>query len=128
MRLLLDTQAFLWFIMGDPRTSHKVRSLIEDKSHEKVLSAVTPWEIAIKVGLKKLVLNEPFDVVIPREINSGGFSWLSIELRHTVVVATLPNHHRDPFDRMLAAQALVEAMPILSVDPALDAYGVTRIW
>ncbi len=128
MKILIDTHAFLWFVMGNPRTSVKARSLIEDENNEKVLSAASHWEIAIKVGLRKLTLNEPFDVFIPREIDRGGFLVLPIEPTHTAIVAILPHHHRDPFDRLLIAQAMAEGMPILSADPSLDAYAVTRLW
>lgn len=128
MRLLLDTHALLWFLMGDSRTSATARSLIEDRRYQKLISAASHWEIAIKVGLGKLTLSEPFEILIPREIRDSGFSILSIRLRHTAIIARLPLHHRDPFDRLLVAQAMAESMPILSADSALDAYGITRLW
>jgi PIN domain nuclease of toxin-antitoxin system len=128
MRLLLDTHAFLWFLMGDPRISSSARSLIEDETHEKVLSVASLWEIAIKVGLGKLTLAEPFEVLIPREIDQAGFITLPITLPHAAIVSKLPHHHRDPFDRLLIAQAMAEGMSILSADSALDAYAITRLW
>lgn len=128
MRLLLDTHAFLWFIGGDAQLSAAARSAIEDAGNEKFLSAASVWEMAIKVSLKKLQLVEPFDVLVPREIGGNGFLYLPIEVPHTVAVTGMPFHHRDPFDRMLAAQALTESMAFLSADPAFDAYGVNRIW
>lgn len=128
MRLLLDTHAFLWFIMGDPRTSPTARSLIEDEDHEKVLSVASAWEIAIKLSIGKLALAEPFEMLIPREIDQGGLILLPITLPHTAIVSKLPHHHRDPFDRLLIAQAMAEGMSILSADSAFDAYPITRLW
>ena len=128
MRLLLDTHTFLWYIQGDPRTSARARQLIEDPANQIFLSIASLWEIAIKVALGKLALNERFDLLIPREIKDGGFLTLAIDVPHTIVVSTLPHHHRDPFDRMLIAQAMAEGMPIVGADPAFDAYGVTRLW
>lgn len=128
MRLLLHTQAFLWFISGDTRLSAVARAAIESPDHIKYVSAASAWEIAVKVSLGKLTLAEPYDGLVPREIRANGFEYLSIELAHTGRVAGLPFHHRDPFDRMLIAQALVEGMQLVSTDPAMDAYGVSRIW
>jgi PIN domain nuclease of toxin-antitoxin system len=128
MRLLPDTHAFLWFIMGDPRLSAVARAAIEHPDHVKYVSAASAWEIAIKVSLGKLTLAEAYDVLVRREILANGFEYLPIELAHTARVLALPFPHRDPFDRMLIAQALVEGMQLVSTDPAIDAYGVSRIW
>ncbi len=128
MRLLFDTQAFLWFVQDDPRLSATVKHLVEDENNEKFLSAASYWEIAIKVGVGKLVLAEPFPVYLPREIKANSLTILPITLDHAAVVATLPHHHRDPFDRLLIVQAMAEGMPILSADRAFDAYPITRLW
>jgi PIN domain nuclease of toxin-antitoxin system len=128
MRYLLDTNAFLWFITNDPKMSKVAARIIPDPANEVFVSIVTPWEIAIKVGIGKLTLNEPIAVAIPREINQNNLNLLSITLDQTFLVATLPHHHRDPFDRLLIAQAMAEGMPILSADAGFDAYGITRIW
>jgi PIN domain nuclease of toxin-antitoxin system len=128
MKLLLDTHAFLWFIMGDPRLSATARSLIEDENNEKLLSVASLWEMAIKVSIGKLSLAEPFDVLVPREIKQNGFQLLGIDMAHTAVVAALPLHHRDPFDRLLIAQAKVEQVPIIGADSVFDAYLVKRLW
>lgn len=128
MRLLLDTHAFLWFIAGDPRLSAPARAAIEDPANDKVVSAASAWEMAIKVSLGKLSLTEPFDVLVPRELARNGFRLLPIELSHAATVATLTFHHRDPFDRALIAQALAEQMAIVSADAAFDADGIQRIW
>jgi PIN domain nuclease of toxin-antitoxin system len=93
-----------------------------------LLSAASYWEIAIKVSTGKLTLAEPYDVFLPREIQQNRLEMLPIEVAHAAVVATLPFHHRDPFDRLLVGQALSENIPLVSADTIFDAYGVTRIW
>jgi PIN domain nuclease of toxin-antitoxin system len=128
MRLLLDTHAFLWFVLGDPRLAGIALSQILDASQAKLVSPASYWEIAIKISLGKYSLNEPYEAFMQRGITGNGFSILPIEPKHTAALTTLPFHHRDPFDRLLVAQALVEQVPILSADTALDAYGVNRIW
>jgi PIN domain nuclease of toxin-antitoxin system len=128
MRLLLDTHSFLWFAENDARLSAIARSLIEDGANEVLLSLGSVWEMAIKVSQGKLQLGLPILTLIQREIALDGIVLLPITLDHLGVVANLPMHHRDPFDRLLAAQAQVESVPIISVDAALDAYGITRLW
>ena len=128
MRILLDTHAFLWFIMGDAKLSSAARKAIENVAHEKYVSVVSAWEIAIKWSLGKLTLARPFDLLIPQEIQKNGFVWLPLEMKHLIALTALPFHHRDPFDRSLVAQALQEGMPLVSGDSTLDAYGVVRIW
>jgi len=128
MRLLLDTHTFLWFIMGSSNLSAAARSLIEDAANEKFVSVASLWEIAIKLSIGKLTLSTPFDVLIPQQLSSNGFNLLNIEIEHAATVATLPFHHRDPFDRLLIAQAAVEKMSIVGIDTVFDAYPVTRLW
>lgn len=126
MRLLLDMHTFLWFLLDDPRLSRTARGLIDGPTNDIEISPATYWEIAIKISLGKYALPEPYDVFIQREIATNDFRILPIEPMHTAVLITLPYHHRDPFDRLLIVQAMVEAMPILSNDTAFDAYPVTR--
>ena len=128
MRLLLDTHAFLWFIMGDPSLSASARALIEDVANERFLSVAGLWEMAIKVSLGKLTLSAPFDVLIPQQLTLNGIGLLGMRVDHATVVSTLPFHHRDPFDRLIIAQAVVEGMPILNIDTAFDMYAVKRLW
>jgi len=128
VRLLLDTHTFLWFLLDDPRLSTTVRDLIDDPANDIEVSPATYWEIAIKISLGKYELPESYDVFIKREIATNDFRILPIEPMHTAALITLPYHHRDPFDRLLIAQAMVEAIPILSVDAAFDAYPVARLW
>lgn len=128
MKLLLDTHSFLWFVDGSPRLSAAARILIEDAVNDVFLSVASVWEIAIKIGAGKLDLGQPIERRIPEELRDNDIELLNITVDHTAVVAVLPLHHRDPFDRMLVAQAQAEQMPIISSDAVLDAYGVTRLW
>ena len=128
MRLLLDTHAFLWFVIGDTRLSGKARALIEDESNEKFFSIASLWEIAIKVSIGRLTLSAPFDDVFPAQLVKNGIDLLGITVAHTSAVTSLPYHHRDPFDRLLIAQASREQMQIVSIDEFLDAYPIVRLW
>jgi PIN domain nuclease of toxin-antitoxin system len=128
MKLLLDTHTLLWFIAGSPDLSLSARNLIEDTSNEKFVSIVSIWETAIKVSISKMTLTAPFNDLFPHQLQINGFELLPVKIEHTAVVTTLPFHHRDPFDRMLIAQAKQESMPLLSIDEVFDDYEVTRLW
>ena len=128
MNLLLDTHVLLWFLNDDPQLISAARLLIEEPANRKFVSVATCWEIAIKVGLKKLDLGEPATTFLPRELATSHFHLLGIELVHVTFVEALPTHHKDPFDRLLAAQALVEGIPLISADAIFDEYGVNRLW
>lgn len=128
MRLLLDTHAFLWFINGSTELSAVARLLIENEANQPFISVASLWEMAIKISLGKLNLSSPFDTFIPQQLKLNGIGLLNIQFRHTVVISTLPFHHRDPFDRLLIAQSIVNRIPILSADTAFDAYDVRRLW
>jgi len=128
MRVLLDTHAFLWFILDDPRLSRSADAIIVDPANVKLVSPASWWEIAIKMSTGKYVLAVPHDVFFDTAIAANGFQVLGIEPRHTAALIGLPKPHKDPFDRMLVAQAVSEAIPLVSADPALDAYPVRRLW
>ncbi len=128
MRVLLDTHAFLWFVLNDAQLSTSARCLIEDPTTDVYISPASFWEIAIKVRLGKLDLRSPYDEFMQRGILGNDFTILAIEPRHTSVLTTLPMHHKDPFDRLLIAQAQVEKMAIAGADSEMDAYGVQRLW
>lgn len=128
MKVLLDTHTFIWFIAGSPRLSAPARAAIEAAENERFLSAASIFEMAIKISLGKLRIEEPLDQLLAREIDSSAFSLLPIEVRHVAMLASLPFHHRDPFDRLLAAQAHTDGMLLLSTDEAFDAYGIRRLW
>lgn len=128
MNILLDTHSFLWFIAGSEELTVKARKLIENENNLILLSSASLWEIAIKVGLGKLTLSEPFETLIPEQLSMNGFQILDINVSHSAKIIDLPFHHRDPFDRLLIAQALTEEIPIISSDEIFDKYGVTRLW
>ena len=128
MRLLLDTHAFLWFVIGDTRLSGKAQALIEDESNQRFFSVASLWEIAIKVSIGRLTLSAPFDDIFPSQLVKNGIDLLGITIAHTSALTSLPYHHRDPFDRLLIAQAISEQMQIASVDGAFDAYPIFRLW
>jgi PIN domain nuclease of toxin-antitoxin system len=128
VRLLLDAHTLLWFVGDDPKLSPTAKALIDDPANDALVSVATCWEIAIKVGLKKLNLGEPATTFLPRELATNGIGLLGIDLTHATFVESLPLHHKDPFDRMFVAQSIIEKLPVVSVDAQLDAYGITRLW
>ena len=128
MNFLLDTHAFLWFIWDDPLLSATARDVIVEPSHRKLVSIASCWKIAIKTGLGKLDLGESSQAFLSRELAINNFELLPISLEHATAVEGLPQFHRDPFDRMLVAQAQSLHCAIVSADAVLDQYGVGRIW
>jgi PIN domain nuclease of toxin-antitoxin system len=108
--------------------SPTARAAIEDPNNAKAVSPASYWEIAIKLRLGKYQLTETYDEFIQHAIYDNGFDILAIEPRHTSVLVTLPMHHKDPFDRLMIAQVIVEGLGIVSADAVLDAYGIPRIW
>lgn len=126
MKILVDTHAFLWFVQGDRRLHEPVRLAIEDPTNDKLVSVASVWEIAIKEAVGKLRFPEPLAIFLAREL--VGFQLHPISLAHAVAVATLPLHHRDPFDRMMAVQSLQDELPLVSNDKVFNAYGVERFW
>lgn len=128
MKLLLDAHAFLWFVAGDTRLSAPAQSAIEDASNERYLSIASVWELAIKHSLGKLRLSPDFPEFMTAETQRNRIVVQPIGLAHVFKVAELPFHHRDPFDRLLAAQCLVENWDVVSADEELSAYGVRRVW
>ncbi|MCY2980972.1 MAG: type II toxin-antitoxin system VapC family toxin [Planctomycetota bacterium] len=128
MRLLLDSHTVIWAADDPTQLSVLAQQLIQDPSHDRLISAATIWEMAIKFGLKKLPLSLPYRQWMDKAIADLGLIALPITLDHAERHAGLPWHHRDPFDRLLAAQALMEGIPLLSADKSFDPYGVTRLW
>ena len=123
-RLLVDTHALLWWLADDPALSAAARAAIADGANEPLVSAASLWEIAIKQSLGKLTV--PHD--LPETIASEGFAVLAVDAQHAWRVRELPLHHRDPFDRLLVAQALTQQIPIVTTDPQFAAYGVNVRW
>jgi PIN domain nuclease of toxin-antitoxin system len=128
MTLLLDTHTVLWFWWDDPQLSATARAVICDPANRKLVSPASAWEVAIKVSLKKLDIGGPYRGFFPQHMLRNNFEWLPIADDHLAGLVALPFHHKDPFDRMLVAQALGEGIPIVSADSHLDAYGVNRVW
>lgn len=128
MRLLLDTHAFLWFTLNDPQLSVPAKNLIADPANEIELSPATYWEVAIKIGIGKYSLTEPLQDFMEREIATNQFRVLHIEPWHVAPLTSLPFHHRDPFDRLIIAQAMIEQIPVVSADAIFDSYPVQRFW
>ena len=127
MRILLDTHTFLWFVNDSPELSNDAAELLESDI-DLLLSVASLWEIAIKVNLKKLSLPDDYERFIPQQMSLNDIELLPIAINHLNVVAKLPLHHRDPFDRMLIAQAMQEGIQIISVDTKFDYYDVERKW
>lgn len=126
-RLLLDTQAFLW-LHTDPARLGGARELLELNSTELLLSPASSWEIAIKWRLGKLPLPEPPEAYIPERMRRAKIHSLPVTHAHTLGVSGLPDHHRDPFDRLLVAQATVEGVPIVTSDRLIRQYEVDVVW
>jgi PIN domain nuclease of toxin-antitoxin system len=125
-RYLIDTQIFIWFVEGDERISKNTKSLLSDDRNKVFYSAASAWEMAIKVSIKKLKFGEPLADIVNRHCPSD-FDFLPIRLSDVLSVEKLPLHHRDPFDRLLVAQAKNEDLEIISTDKIFDAYGVRRV-
>lgn len=128
MNVLFDTHAFLWFVDDNPRLSNAARDLIEAEDTQPFLSMASLWEIAIKISLGKLRLKQPYETFIPQQLALNGIGILNISLEHTAALVTLPFHHRDPFDRLIAVQAKIEKLTLVSADPAFDAFAIERLW
>jgi len=128
MKLLLDTHALLWFLTDDPRLGTAARTALLDSANARLLSPISLLEIAIKVGIHKLSLHAPFGTLFPAQLAANDITILPLEIVHIEPLTTLERHHKDPFDRLIAATALVEGLTLVSADPVFDAYGVTRIW
>jgi PIN domain nuclease of toxin-antitoxin system len=128
MKLLIDTHTFLWWVEDDASLSAKARAAIAEPGHECFFSVASGWEMAIKISLGKLKIPAALDRFLPEQLAANNFDVLGIETRHLTRVAALPFHHRDPFDRLLAAQAVEDKLTIVSADPIFKEYGVKRIW
>jgi PIN domain nuclease of toxin-antitoxin system len=128
MRLLLDTHTFIWFVTDDTQLSSTAKAVIEDESNEKLLSIASVWEMAIKQSIGKLGFQLPVCSFVEQQMTFNSMELLSVTIPHLAVVETLALHHRDPFDRLLIAQAAIEHLVIVGADTAFDAYDVQRLW
>ena len=128
MPYLLDTHTFIWWILDDPRLSARVRAILQQQDNDIFFSIASIWEISIKAQLGRIPFSEDPAVVIPQQIAANGLLVLPIEVPHALQVYRLPLLHRDPFDRMLVAQAMIEDLPLLTSDPLIAQYPVSVIW
>jgi PIN domain nuclease of toxin-antitoxin system len=126
-RAILDSHTFLWFATNDAALSERARACIMDVRVRKLVSAATIWELAIKVGIGKLKLQRPF-AELTAGVGRSGFGLLPVLPAHANRLISLPHFHRDPFDRLIVAQALVEDCMIVGRDAHINAYGVRRLW
>ena len=128
MKVLLDTHAFLWWITDNPQLSLQARNIISDGKNEIFLSAASGWEIAIKTQLGRLKFPDKPELFVSKQMAINAIQGLPIQISHALHVYNLPNHHQDPFDRMLVSQAQLEGMHILTSDSQISEYHVKVIW
>ena len=128
MRCLLDTHTLIWWMSGDSNLSSTARTIIKDRNNVSLVSAVSAWEIATKVRLGKLPGAADLIQDFVEDLTRERIEILDVTAHHAIRAGLLPGPHKDPFDRMLIAQALAENIPIVSNDRALDGYGVNRLW
>jgi len=128
VNLLLDTHALLWFDAGDAALSARAREVMEDPANQRYVSHVSAWEVAVKLSLRKLTLGVPYSDLFPGVILANGFAVLAPDFRHYLALLDLPLHHRDPFDRLLVAQAQVENLTLVTRDAHLARYGIAVLW
>jgi PIN domain nuclease of toxin-antitoxin system len=128
MILMIHTHVLIWWTGDTNQLSPLVRDRLADPQTETVLSIVSIWEMQIKISLGKLSLQMDLPTLVEDEVSRNIFSLLPIELKHIYGLNDLPLHHKDPFDRLLIAQSMLEKMPIISIDEKFDAYGVQRLW
>lgn len=126
MKFLLDTHAFLWYLLGDPNLGSKAKEAIDTKT-DLYFSIASLWEMSIKINIGKLQLNRPFED-LPKELQYLNVQILPITFEDTEFYVSLPLHHRDPFDRILVAQAMNHSLVLISCDSAFDAYPIQRVW
>ncbi|MGK7945373.1 MAG: type II toxin-antitoxin system VapC family toxin [Microcystaceae cyanobacterium] len=128
MKLLLDTHAFLWWVADEPQLSPTAKNMISDSNNTIYFSVVSAWKIIIKVGTGKLSLPENPEIYLPSRLISNQFETLPVFMSHVLQINRLANFHKDPFDRLLIAQSLVEDIPIITVDRLISQYPVEIIW
>jgi len=128
VRVLIDTHAFLWWVLDDPRLSRGSRRVVAARASEILFSAASGYEIAVKAASGRLTLPEAAVTYVPSRLAENGFESLPVQLAHAVRAGSLPPVHRDPWDRLLVAQAQVEGLPIITADPVIARYDVETIW
>jgi len=128
MRFLLDTHTFLWFILDNPKLSPVAKALIENPENSRILSMASIWEMSIKNSIGKLTFEQPFETFLPYQLHLNRIELLDIKLTHALAILNLPHHHRDPFDRLIIAQSMVENLPVITVDSTFKMYPIEILW
>lgn len=128
MRVLLDTHTFIWAVDDVSKLGPQATAELVNPANELLVSAASVWEIAIKVSIGKMTLSLPFRDWVTKAMADLPATLLDIAIDHTNEIISLPHHHGDPFDRLLVAQAIVESLPVISIDPKLDPYPIRRVW
>lgn len=128
MKYLIDTHTLLWIVTKNPRLSDKAKAIYLNSENEILFSLASIWEMAIKISIKKLSINEPLNDFIQNHVKGNDIKILNIELSHILILENLPFFHRDPFDRLIICQSINENIPIISSDRLFDSYHVNRIW
>ncbi len=128
MKILLDAHAFLWVISENIKLSKNAKQAYLDSENELFFSAVSYWEIGIKISIGKLELASDWKKIIDKEMVNNGIKWLDLKKEHVQGIINLEFHHRDPFDRLLIAQAQYEQLVIMTVDKCIDKYNIATLW
>ncbi|MCY7284660.1 MAG: type II toxin-antitoxin system VapC family toxin [Cyanobacteria bacterium CAN_BIN43] len=128
MKLLVDTNAFIWLNDAPDRIPQRIMAIIADPNNELLFSLVSVWEMQIKIQLGKLQLQDPLSEILLMQQSENNLQMLPIQLDHIWALEDLPQHHRDPFDRLLIAQAQVEDIAVVTSDDVFDQYSVQRFW
>ena len=128
MKVLIDTHVFIWWTSDPQKLSSRVRDLLLDTNTEAILSIASIWEMQIKLSLGKLTLATALPKLVEDELERNQIELLPIELAHIYALSDLPSHHKDPFDRLLIAQAINDGLAIASIDEKFDGYDVERLW
>ncbi len=128
MKILLDTHAFIWFVGGNSKLSPFARNLIEDLNNERFLSVASLWEMLIKISMERLRIDLSFSMLFDMHIKGNRIELLHITPTHLDILSDLPFHHKDPFDRLIIAQAQCDGLTVLSRDGAFDNYEINRFW
>ena len=128
MKILVDTQCFLWFFLEPHKLGEEAQEILTNPNHELFLSAASAWEISIKYSLGKLTIPEPPEIYVPKKLLSAQITGIPIDFSHVLSIHSLPLLHKDPFDRLLIAQAKVESFTLLTADPIILQYDITCIW
>lgn len=128
MKYLLDTHAFLWFVLDDTRISRKAKSTIKDSKNKIYFSAASAWEMAIKTKLDRMKIKGDLEPFIIEQLSTNNFFPLSITISHSLYTERLPQVHKDPFDRIIIAQSILEDIPLISTDKTIRKYPTTVVW